>query len=84
MIQPIRQEVWPGKQIAIVLTYGDADPCDSGAVNAIHAFQSMSRYLGVEITGMVYGSVSDIGDVEKQPELMKKTDQLGVKLATLN
>jgi multimeric flavodoxin WrbA len=81
--QPIRGEVWPGKKIGIVLTYGDSDPYDSGAINAIHTFQSMFRYLGVEIAGMVYGSASDIGDVEKQPELMQKAYQLGEKLAEM-
>jgi len=83
VIQPIRQKVWPGKNIGIVLTYGDANPYDSGAVNAIYTFQSMCRYLGIEIAGMVYGTASGIGDVEKQPELMQKAYQLGVKLATL-
>ncbi len=80
--QPIRPEVWPGKQIGIVLTYGDSDPYDSGAVNAIYTYQSMCRYLGIEIAGMVYGTAADIGDVEKQPELMAKAYQLGVNLAT--
>ena len=66
-----------------MLTYGDSDPYDSGAVNAIYTYQSMCRYLGIEIAGMVYGTASDIGDVEKQPELMEKAYQLGVKMATL-
>ncbi len=82
--QPIRHEVWPGKKIGIVLTYGDSDPYDSGAVNAIHTFQSMFRYLDVEIAGMVYGSASDVGDVEKQPDLMQKAHQLGEKLAAMD
>ena len=82
--QPIRQEVWPGKQLGIVLTYGDSDPYDSGAVNAIYTYQSMCRYLGIEIAGMVYGSASDVGDVEKQPKLMEKAYQLGAKLAAMN
>jgi multimeric flavodoxin WrbA len=82
--QPIRQEVWPGKKIGIVLTYGDSDPYDSGAVNAIHTYQSMFRYLGVEIAGMVYGSASDIGDAAKQPELMEKAYHLGEKLAAMD
>jgi multimeric flavodoxin WrbA len=82
--QPIRHEVWPDKRIGIVLTYGDSDPYNSGAVNAINTFQSMFRYLGTEIAGMVYGSASDIGDVEKQPELMENAYQLGAKLAATN
>ena len=78
--EPVKREVWPDKKVGIILTYGDSDPYNSGAVNAIHTFQSMFDYLGVEIAGMVYGSASDIGDVEKQPELMEKAFQLGEKL----
>jgi len=81
--QPIRKEAWSGKNIGIVLTYGDSDPYESGAVNAMYTFQSMFRYLELEIAGMVYGSASEIGDVEKQPELMQKAYQLGEKLATM-
>lgn len=72
--------VFAGKKFAIVLTYGDSDPYSSGAVNAIHTFQSMCRYLNAEIIGMVYGTANDIGDIEKQPELMEQAYNLG-KLA---
>ncbi len=82
--EPIKKEVWPGKKIGIILTYGNSDPYNSGAVNAIHTFQSMFHYLGAEIAGIVYGSASDIGDVEKQPKLMKKAYQLGKELAEMN
>jgi multimeric flavodoxin WrbA len=82
--QPIRKQVWPDKQIGIILTYGDSDTYDSGAVNAIHTYQSMFRYLGVEIAGMVYGSAHEIGDVQKQPDLMQKAYALGEKLAVVN
>ena len=78
--EPIKREVWPDKKIGIILTYGDSDPYNSGAVNAIHTFQSMFDYLGVDIAGIVYGSASDIGEVEMQPELMEKAYQLGEKL----
>jgi multimeric flavodoxin WrbA len=70
------------KKIGIVLTYGDTDLYTSGGINAIHTFESMFRYIGAEITGMVYGSADAIGDVEKQPELMESAYQLGQKLGT--
>jgi multimeric flavodoxin WrbA len=69
------------KQIGIVLTYGDTDLYTSGGINAIYTFESMFRYIGAEITGMVYGTAHEIGDVEKQPELMQSAYQLGQKLA---
>lgn len=70
-----------GKQFGILLTYGDSDPFSSGAINAMRMFQDMFRYLGAELSGMVYGTASDAGDVQKQPMLMEQAYQLGVKLA---
>lgn len=71
------------KRFGIVLVYGDSDPYNSGAVNAIHTFESMFRYIKAEIVGLVYGSANDIGDVQKQPELMEKAYQLGRKIVAV-
>lgn len=71
-----------GKQFGIVLTYGDTDLYTSGGINAIHTFESMLRYIGAEIVGIVYGSAHQIGDVEKQPELMERAYKLGQKLGS--
>ena len=70
-----------GKQLGIVLVYGDDDLYTSGGINAIHTFESIARYIGMEITGMVYGTAHKLGEAEKQPELMAKAFQLGEKLA---
>ena len=69
-----------GKQFGILLTYGDTDPYSSGAVNAIRTFQDMLRYIKGNIAGIVYGTAMDIGDVQKQPELMERAYKLGEKL----
>jgi multimeric flavodoxin WrbA len=69
-----------GKQFGILLTYGDTDPYSSGAINAIRTFQDMVRYIGANIAGIVYGTAMDVGDVQKQPELMQRAYQLGQKL----
>ncbi len=79
--QPIRRQIWPGKKIGIILTYGDEDLYNSGAINAIYTFQSMCRYLGVEIAGMVYGTADQAGEVQQKPDLMRKAYDLGGKLA---
>lgn len=71
-----------GKQFGIVLTFGDSDLYTSGGINAIHTFESMFRYIGGHIIGMVYGSAHKIGDVEKQPKLMERAYQLGITLGT--
>jgi multimeric flavodoxin WrbA len=75
-------DVFGDKRIGIVLTYGDDDLYTSGGINAIYTFESMFRYLGAEITGMVYGTAHEIGDAEGQPELMKSAYQLGQQLGT--
>jgi multimeric flavodoxin WrbA len=69
-----------GKKFGIILTYGDSDLYTSGGINAIHTFESMFRYLRAEMVGIVHGSVSDVGDAQKQPELMEEARRLGQKL----
>jgi multimeric flavodoxin WrbA len=69
-----------GKQFGIVLTYGDTDLYTSGGINAIHTFESIFRYIHAEIVGMVYGTASDPGDVEKQPALLEQAFQLGLRM----
>ena len=65
------------KKFGIILTYGDSDLYNSGAINAIHTFESMCRYLKSEITGIVHGSLSDVGDAQKHPELLQQAYELG-------
>ena len=70
-----------GKQIGIVLTYGDSDQFTSGAINAMRAFEDMFRYIKADIVGMVHGTASNVGDAQKQPGLMDQAYALGQKLA---
>ncbi len=71
-----------GKRIGIVLTYGDADPFASGAVNALRTFQDAFAYVGAEIVGMIYGSASGVGEIRSNRELMEKAYELGIRLGT--
>jgi multimeric flavodoxin WrbA len=77
----VQHDAFRGKQVGIVLAYGDTDLYTSGGINAIHTFESMFRFLEAPIAGMVYGTASDPGDVQKNPELMKAAYELGKKLA---
>jgi multimeric flavodoxin WrbA len=70
-----------GKDIGIVLTYGDADPFNSGAVNALRTFQDAYRYVGAEIVGAVYGSASEPGEIRENRDLMEQAYQLGRRIA---
>ena len=69
------------KRYAIVLAYGDSDPFNSGAVNALRTFQDGLAYIGAEIAGTVYGSASKPGEIAHNEALMEKAYQLGQRLA---
>ena len=69
-----------GKRIGIVLTYGDADPFASGAVNALRTFQDMFAYIGAPIVGMVYGSALEAGEIKTNRDLMEHAYELGKRL----
>ena len=72
-----------GKRFGIVLTYADADPFVSGAVNALRTFQDACRFLGAEIVGMVYGSAWRAGEILRNKSVMKEAYALGKKLAEI-
>jgi multimeric flavodoxin WrbA len=71
-----------GKQFGVLLAYGDTDSYTSGAINAIRTFQDMFRYLSADLVGIVYGTAMDEGDALKQPALLERAYELGVKLGT--
>jgi multimeric flavodoxin WrbA len=71
-----------GKRIGIVLTYGDDDPFNSGAVNALRTFQDIFNYIPAEIVGMVYGQASGAGEIKENRDLMAKAYELGRKLGS--
>ncbi len=72
-----------GKRIGIILAYGDSDLYTSGAINAIHTFESMFNYVRAEIVGIVHGSLMDVGDAERHPALMREAFELGWKITEL-
>lgn len=70
-----------GKQIGIILTYGDTDPFSSGAVNAIRTFQDAFSYIGSTIVDMVYGSANEPSEITKNHDLMDRAYTMGNQLA---
>lgn len=70
-----------GKKIGIILTYGDDDAYQSGGMNAINTYRDAFRYLDCRIIDIVHGSLSDVGDTQKNPKLMEQARKLGEKLA---
>jgi multimeric flavodoxin WrbA len=71
-----------GKHIGVVLTYGDSDPFNSGAVNALRTFQDAYSYVGAEIVGTVYGSASEPGEIRENRDLMEKAYRLGRRIGS--
>ena len=69
-----------GKEFALVLAYGDDDAYTSGGLNAVHTFQDLVRYLRGRLTGVVHGTASDLGDAQKQPDLLERAYQLGQEI----
>lgn len=69
-----------GKDMVLVLTYGDIDPYISGAVNAIRTFEDMCRYTGSPVAGILYGSASEPGEMDSRTELLAQARALGAKL----
>jgi len=75
------KEILKGKQIGILLTYADSDPFVSGAINTLRMFQDIADYLGTTISGSVYGSAFEAGEIENNRELTRQAYELGQKLA---
>jgi multimeric flavodoxin WrbA len=76
----LKPDVFKGKPFGVILTYGDSDLHTSGGINAVHTLETMFRFIGAEAAGWVHGSLSDVGDAQKHPELMEQAFQLGKKL----
>jgi len=70
-----------GKEIGIILTYGDSDAFRSGAINALRAFEDSFRFLRCPIAKVVHGTAGDVGDAQKNEPLMQQAYQLGELLA---
>lgn len=79
LIDP-RGHALKGKRIGIVLTYGDSDPFNSGAVNALRTFQDAFNYIGSNIIGMIYGSALKAGEIKTNLALMDKAYEMGRRL----
>ncbi len=74
-----KHDLFKTKPVGIILTYGDSDVYTSGAINAIHTFETMFRFLEARIE-FVYGSLMDVGDAEKNANLMKQAFEMGKRL----
>ena len=77
-----KHDMLKGKPVGVILTYGDTDLYTSGGINAIQTFETMFHFLQADLVGWVYGSVMDVGDAQKNTELLEKAYQLGKQIAS--
>jgi multimeric flavodoxin WrbA len=75
--------LWAGKPLAVALSYADADPFISGAVNALRMYQDIARHTKMQWAGAVYGSAENPGDILRQPVVLQSAFDLGVNLARM-
>ena len=69
-----------GREFGFILTYADSDPFTSGAVNALHTFQDIARYIEARVVGTVYGSATEAGEIREQQDVMGRAYELGKRL----
>jgi multimeric flavodoxin WrbA len=69
------------KRFGVLMVGEDNDPFDTGAVNALRAFQDMLRYIDAEMVGYVFGSAADPGEIRKNQAVMAEAYLLGEQLA---
>ncbi len=73
-------DAFKGKPMGFILTYGDTDENTSGAINAIKTFESMFNFLEAKIVEILHGSLMNLGDAQKNPELLQRSFNLGRKM----
>jgi multimeric flavodoxin WrbA len=70
-----------GKELALLMVYGDDDLYASGGITIIHTLEGICRYVGLAFAGIVHGSAMDIADASNDPLLVKRSFKLGKQLA---
>lgn len=64
-----------GKKVAVLMTYGLTNVIDSGTKNALQSFYDISKFVGLEIVGIVYGAFGE--DQEQNELLLNRAKNLG-------
>ena len=79
-IQDKEYFAFTGKDVGVILTYGDVDVFASGGVNALRSFQDICAFVKANLVGTVYGTANKAGEVQTNRELLQKAYDLGRKL----
>jgi multimeric flavodoxin WrbA len=73
-----------GKDVGVILTFGDSDVFTSGGINALRTFQDICAYSKANLVGTVYGTANKPGDIQANGDLLKKAYSLGEKMVNPN
>ena len=78
-----KKDIFKDKSMGVILTYGDTDLDTSGGINAVRTLESMFGFLQVRSMELAHGTLMDVGDAQKNPELMQQAYQLGKRIAEI-
>jgi len=73
-----------GKDVGVILTYGDSDVFASGGINALRSFQDIFAYVKANLVGTVYGTADKAGETQTNEGLLEESYGLGKKLVNLS
>lgn len=74
-------DAFRGKRVGILLTYGDDNEVDSGAIHAMNALRDLCAYREASVTGIVHGSADGPGEIAGNARVLEEAFELGKKLA---
>lgn len=74
-------DLYKGKPVGLIIAYGGSDLYHSGGINALITFETLTHYLEALSMGCVHGTTNNVGDAEKDIELMEKARQMGQRMA---
>lgn len=66
-----------GKELGLILSYGDRDPFVSGAVNVIRSFQDIAGNVEAKLAGVVYGTGGSREETARNVQLVEGARALG-------
>lgn len=77
---PAGPHILKGKEMGLILSYGDKDAFVSGAVNVVRGFQDITANMEAKLAGMVYGTAGNPEEMALNYELTGGARALGKKM----
>lgn len=84
MKDPAGPHLLKGKEVGMILCYGDRDPLVSGAVNVIRSFQDITGNMEAKLAGVVYGTAGNPDERTSNSELVEGARVLGRRMGSLS